>query len=208
MIGFAILAFSATLESLCLYRDSVLLIENLQLAVNSGDLVHIQGPNGSGKTTLLRSIAGLYSDYSGNIRFNDDTPLLYIGHKPSIHSSLTAYENLRWLMTLAGFKISQSQALTALDSVGLYSYEHTPAFELSAGQQRRVALAQLFLRSDAFWVLDEPFTSLDQQAISMFEQLMLNHTQNNGIVCLSSHQMLSVGSQSISLDDYLPEHPL
>ena len=90
--------------------------------------------------------------------------MIYIGHKLGLKEQLTADENLTWLVGLDGFS-TQQQRYTALEKVGLKGYEETMVAQLSAGQKRRVALARLHVCKANLWVLDEPFTSIDQQGI-------------------------------------------
>lgn len=60
--------------------------------------------------------------------------------------------------------------------------------QLSAGQQRRVALARLWLSNHKLWILDEPLTAIDKQGVKVLEALFLNHAEQGGIVVLTTHQ--------------------
>ena len=67
-----------------------------------------------------------------------------------------------------------------------------PCHTLSAGQQRRVALARLYLEGPPLWILDEPFTALDKQAVAQLEGHLARHCQQGGLVVLTTHHTLSV----------------
>lgn len=187
------------LESLYCERADRVLFEDLSLTVAAGDLVEITGPNGSGKSTLLRIIAGLGQAFSGNFlwqglpaaqqRQQMHAHTLYIGHSVGVKSNLTVLENLRWSTELKGV-FDMQLAEKALLALQLHGYEHSLCATLSAGQQRRVALARLYTCSCTLWVLDEPFTALDKRGIADLQALFEQHRSNGGSIVLTTHQSL------------------
>jgi len=80
----------------------------------------------------------------------------------------------------------------ALAAVGLGGYEDLPSHTLSAGQQRRVNLARLYLSGARLWLLDEPFTAIDRDGVAALQQLIVSRVASGGAVVLSSHQALQV----------------
>ena len=207
------------LQQLQCARDGRVLFSGLDMVINSGDIVYIQGPNGSGKTTLLRALTQLFSDYSGSILWRGNTlssmsqaafdyrsALLFIGHLPGIKKNLTPRENLSFLGSLqGGLCVSPQDVDEALSQVGLYGYEDVPGYQLSAGQNRRIALARLSITQALVWVLDEPYTALDAQGVEKLEQQFQAHAKRGGIVILTSHQVPAISSlRSVSLLDYRP----
>lgn len=183
-------------------RDGRWLFEGLDLTVRSGEILRIEGPNGSGKTTLLKILAGQLGEYEGELYWNG-TPLrkareqflanlLYLGHSPGVKAGLSPLENLAWYQALNGDKGSEEQRLEALAKVGLNGFEDVVAGQLSAGQQRRVALARLTLTRRALWVLDEPFTAIDRQGVTALEAQLAAHVQAGGCVLLTTHHALAV----------------
>lgn len=72
--------------------------------------------------------------------------------------------------------------------MGLAGREDVVVAQLSAGQQRRVALARLWLSEQKLWILDEPLTAIDKQGVKVLETLFLTHAQQGGIVILTTHQ--------------------
>lgn len=86
--------------------------------------------------------------------------------------------------------------LEAPAQAGLAGFEDIPVNQLSAGQQRRVALARLWLTRATLWILDEPFTAIDVNGVDRLTQRMAQHTEQ-GIVILTTHQPLNVAESKI-----------
>ncbi|ANW23548.1 heme ABC exporter ATP-binding protein CcmA [Vibrio coralliilyticus] len=180
-------------------RDERILFESLSFTINSGELVQIEGRNGTGKTTLLRIVTGLGDRDSGEIFWNGENiesnrdayhqDLLFLGHQTGVKRELTAYENLRFYLNIHSRKpVDKETIYSALMKVGLVGREDVPVAQLSAGQQRRVALARLWLSDHKLWILDEPLTAIDKQGVKVLESLFLSHAEDDGIVILTTHQ--------------------
>ncbi len=190
-------------------RDSRLLFQNLSFSILPGTVTRVEGPNGSGKTTLLRILAGLNDAWSGELHWcgkprdqNRESYLrnmLYLGHRPGIKPLLTPLENLRALM--AGRRpVSDEVLLQALAGTGLSGFEHVACRNLSAGQQRRVALARLLIADEPLWLLDEVFTAIDAAGVEAIEALLQQRAAEGGAVIVTTHHDLQLpGMKFITL---------
>lgn len=187
------------IQQLTCIRQDRILFEALSFAVNAGDIIQIEGPNGAGKTSLLRILAGLTQPYDGKVLFegvniNQSTDsyhqaLLYLGHTPGVKHELTALENLNFNLAMANCDADAEQTLA---QVNLMGFEYELASHLSAGQHRRIALAQLFVSTAKVWILDEPLTAIDKQGVKQLEQLFVAHAERGGCVILTTHQDLMI----------------
>ena len=162
------------------------LLQDVDLSVASGQVWQVLGANGVGKSSLLRALAGLARfGVEGSIsRFE---PLLYLAHAPAIKRALSPLENLR-CHPACDITSSPAQIALALAAVQLGGFEHQPVGSLSAGQQRRVALARLLLTDARLWLLDEPFTALDGGGCDWLEECIRGHVSTGGAVVFTSHQ--------------------
>lgn len=181
-------------------RDERVLFENLSFQLTEGQLLQIEGSNGSGKTTLLRILSGLSEHFEGELLWKDEplsrvredfkASLLYFGHQPGVKGLLSPEENLKWYAAIHP-ALDASHIETALEKVGLYGFEDVPCHMLSAGQNRRVSLARLYMNHAPLWILDEPFTAIDKQGVAQKETLLAEHVASGGSVILTTHHDLS-----------------
>lgn len=187
-------------------RDQRRLFTGVTFRLHAGDMLRIHGPNGSGKSSLLRLLCGLAQPVAGHVELFGQalthqrgalaSRLLWIGHAAGVKALLTAEENLAWLGALhaRGATAAVGQALAV---VGLRGLEDTPCYALSAGQQRRIALARLYLPcAPALWLLDEPFTALDTAGTTQLETHLAMHCRRGGTVVLSTHHELTRRAQA------------
>ncbi len=190
-----------SLHSVAFERDDRRFFSDINLTLVPGDILQVEGPNGCGKTTLLRIISTALSPTSGQLlwhgkdisrhRLDYLSNLLFLGHLPGLKQSLSPEENLLWWRRINANN-SQLSNRQVLAKMGLSGYEDVPCYALSAGQQRRAALARLLITEASLWVLDEPFTAIDKQGVVQLEGLLMDHVNKGGVVILSTHQDLRI----------------
>ncbi len=175
------------------------LFGNLNFSVAPGEALWVSGPNGSGKTSLLRILCTLLPPDEGELRWRGEAvrelgesyraELAYLGHAAAVKDDLSGMENLRFMLAQHGRRVDEPALVEALGRFGLAGRQELPARVLSQGQRRRVSLARLLFCSDRpLWILDEPLTALDSQAIEMVRALVAQHLARDGVVVLTSHQ--------------------
>jgi putative ABC transport system ATP-binding protein len=151
-------------------------LRGASLAVDKGELVAVMGPSGSGKSTLMHILAGLDRPTEGDVSIDGtsittlgDTELTKLRRRHigfvfqffNLLPMLTAMENIRLPLDLAGGKIDQEWVDSVIESVGLSDRrKHRPS-ELSGGQQQRVAIARALVSKPTVVFADEPTGNLD-----------------------------------------------
>ncbi len=187
-------------------RGTRTLFSALEFSVRSGELMRIAGANGSGKTSLLRILCGLLTPVSGEVKWKGSNirqlredycrDLLYIGHASAVKDDLTAVENLIMTTGLGGTRVATDDAVEALGRLGLEGFESSPVKALSQGQRRRVVLSRLVLGSDTpLWIVDEPFTALDVNAVEEVRGVIAGHLAHGGAVVLTTHQEVEIEAE-------------
>ena len=186
-------------RGLTLFRGETCLIRDLDFALDTGEALLLMGPNGSGKTSLLRALAGLMDVEDGDIAWRGQSArragqefradIGWFAHRTGFKGDLTIIDNLRTEAGLRELDLSRLDA--TLDRLGLESRSELPFRSLSAGQQRRAALARLVLCRATLWVMDEPLTNLDADGQSLVAELIREHLAEQGACLLASHQSLA-----------------
>lgn len=188
------------------------LFSNLNFQIEAGDAMQVAGANGSGKTSLLRMLSGLTSPAEGEVRWAGrdirsireefGSKLIYLGHANGVKDDLYAWENVVVASTLAGNPVSRDDAYDVLDRLGLDRAADLPTRSLSQGQRKRVALARLWLcKKTTLWILDEPFTALDKNAVIELCATLDGHLARGGMVIYTTHQEINLSAlRQLNLD--------
>lgn len=191
-------------NDLCLFRGDRCLFKSVNFALNQGELLVIEGPNGSGKTSLLRGIAGLLEFEHGDVMWSGDpaasnyqafrADMVWLSHKIGFKGDLNLVENLRLESSLRDTHEDMlAEVLARLDLVALTGL---PVRSLSAGQQRRIALARMLLAKARIWMMDEPFTNLDKAGQVLVSDLLAEHLADNGACIVASHQPVTIDGRT------------
>lgn len=194
---------------LTLFRGDRCLFKRLSFALNPGELLLLEGRNGSGKTSLLRAIAGLLELESGTIYWNESplnqarqefqNSLVWMSHRVGFKGDLTLVENLQYEAKLRPQSTLDFDDI--LKQLDLGKLRRLPMRSLSAGQQRRVALARMLMSSAPLWMMDEPASNLDSEGRKLAVDLLQKHLRGGGMAIVAAHQDfdLDVPTQKIQL---------
>ncbi len=182
-----------SVNALSCERGGRRLFSPLTLSVLPGDYVELIGANGSGKSTLLRTLAGLHSQFTGEYLSQD---VLYQGHRLGLDGLLTPLENLAWFAGLEDQTLDHEATLNALQRAGVLTKAYSLCSAMSAGQQRRVAMARWLLSARKLWLLDEPLTALDASAQDLLRDVIAEHCANGGAVICATHNAIAIDGKS------------
>ena len=167
------------------------------LDVDEGEIVLLSGPNGAGKSTLLRLLAGLLPLRSGSATvFGHDLArerrsvrraVALVGHQTFCYDDLTTIENARFSARAAGRTAADADA--ALERLELTRVADVVHRRLSAGQQRRLAVANALARDPRLLLLDEPHAGLDAAGRELLDEVVLAAPAEGRTVVLASHEL-------------------
>ena len=144
--------------ALTVRRGGRAIVDAVDLAVHSGEIVTLIGPNGSGKTTLVRAVLGLLSLDGGAVRRRAGLRVAYVPQQLEIERSLPLTVG-RFLRLGGG--VARGRLDRALGEVGAGELLDRPIHTISGGELRRVALARALIRDPDLLVLDEPMAGVD-----------------------------------------------
>lgn len=186
-----------TLEGVWKFYGDYAALRDLTLVVEAGSCCALLGRNGAGKTTLLRILAGLSTFQRGSVSVMGQSPRNeqarsetgFLGHGIGVYEDLPAFDNLLFFGRVAGMKETKKIATHWLGRVGLAKVASMPVRQFSRGMRQRLALARTFLHKPKVLLLDEPFTSLDDRAIGMLSELLVEARQSGATIIFSTHQL-------------------
>lgn len=194
-------------DNLTLIRGERCLFRGLEFALSSGEFLHLKGQNGSGKTSLMRAIAGVLGLESGEIFWNGEpllqqrqvfsASLVWLTHLCGMKGDLTLVENLEFEQVLR--PQSARNPDDVFERLGIARLKRLPVRYLSAGQQRRAALARLLFADVPLWLLDEPFTNLDAEGRDLVVELIEEHLAGDGLCVLAAHQEVRLAATAITV---------
>lgn len=194
-------------------RGEDLIFAGVSFALSAGEALVVTGPNGVGKSTLLRTLAGLIAPESGAVRLDGAGGSAahlaehahYLGHQNAMKRELTVRENLSfWQSFMANEDGGPTLSVPeAAEAVGLGEITHLPFGYLSAGQQRRMAMAKLLVAHRPVWLLDEPTSALDAASEALFAGIVAEHCTAGGIVVAATHRPLGLADpKRLEMNDY------
>jgi len=173
-------------------------VEDVDLAIEPGEIVSLIGPNGGGKSTLLRVIAGLVVPDQGAVLLDDepisgpDARIGLVFQEPRLLPWRSAARNVAYPLELAGWDRArrESRVTALLDAVGLAGAADRIPAELSGGMRQRAALARALALEPRVLLLDEPFSALDALTRERFNVELLGlWSQARATIAVVTHSI-------------------
>ena len=184
------------------YRDRIV-VDDVSLYVQEGEIVGLLGPNGAGKTTTFRMLLGFIKPDQGNIFLNDDDitdlpvyerarkGISFLPQESSVFRDLTVWENV---MIFLEFQTSdrvemKEKAKALLEEFGIYHLKDQKASTLSGGERRRLEIARSLIINPSFLLLDEPFAGVDPVSVQDINHLIKDLIQRDIGIVLTDHNV-------------------
>lgn len=176
------------------FRDQVVL-KNVSISFEKGQIHGIVGRNGSGKTVLFKCICGLMHPEEGVILVNGkrvgrdvDMPedIGAIIEAPGVLPNYSGYKNLRFLANIRR-KIGKEEIVNVLKTVGLDPESRKHVGKYSLGMRQRLGIAQAIMEDPEILILDEPMNGLDNAGVQDIRALLLELKAQGKTILLASH---------------------
>ena len=185
-------------KNLSVRRLDKIIFENINLSLSSKSIIILKGKNGSGKTTLLKALINVIEPSVGSIYWKGKllkknlydfyNNVTYISDKTSSLTKLTVKDNVSIWKKIFLSKLNNSQIETALQTLGLINFLDQKVGTLSLGENKKLELLRLIIENKKVWILDEPFSNLDEDSIKLMKQTFEDHCAQEGAIIFSSHQ--------------------
>lgn len=191
-------------KDLCKSYRGLQVVKNINIRVESGQVVGLLGPNGAGKTTSFYMVVGLVRSNSGRILLDgqdiSNLPMHsraklgigYLPQEPSIFRKLTVEENLMAVLeTKAELTLQQRRHRVEqlLEEFNIGHKRHTLGISLSGGERRRAEIARAIALKPYFILLDEPFAGIDPISVGDIQQI-IDYLRNTGIgIIITDHNV-------------------
>ena len=176
-----------TASNMSLSHGGKIVLNDVDLTIERGEIVTIVGPNGSGKSTLLRGLIGALRPSTGLVTRKKDLKIGYVPQKLEINAALPL--TVRRFLDLPN-RVTQTDAIAALQTAGVADHANAQMTNLSGGQFQRVLLARALLIKPDVLMLDEATQGLDQPGSAAFyRQIEAVRQDLNCAVIMVSHDL-------------------
>lgn len=183
---------------ICNYSKKIrgaMVLSNINLTLESGNIYGFRGTNGSGKTMLMRAIAGLILPTTGkividgkeigkDISFPESMGLLL--EYPSFVNSYSGLKNLEMIASIKK-KASIDDVKDCIRRVGLDPNDRKPFRKYSLGMKQKLGLACAIMEKPELLILDEPFNALDEKGIAVIKTIIEDFRDNGALIIMSCH---------------------
>ena len=175
-------------------------LRDINLVFEDGKVYGLIGSNGAGKTVLLKIILGLMKPVSGEVlidskKMGKDTKIIpdvgAIIETPTFYEDMSGLENLKELAAIKN-KIGHEEIEEWLNRFDLSGTDNKMVKSYSLGMRQRLALAQAFMENPKVLILDEPTNALDQDAVELLHELILQKKKEGALVIIASHRKYDI----------------
>ena len=178
-------------------------VRDVALEIQQGEVVGLLGPNGAGKTTTFYMVVGLTRPDSGQVFLGEEDitelPMYqraragigYLPQEASIFRKLTSEENVLAILETRGLPSHEQRALARqlLEELGIQAMARQPAYTLSGGERRRLEIARALAAQPSYILLDEPFAGIDPLAVIDIQKIIA-HLRGRGIgILITDHNV-------------------
>lgn len=175
-------------------KDNTVL-ENINLDLERGQIYGFIGKNGSGKTMLFRAICGLIKPTAGNVMINEEVITKDIDfprscgviiETPGFWEDFTGFQCLKIIADIKNI-ITDTDIIDWMKTFELDPYDKKNVKKYSLGMKQKLALVQAFMEKPDLIILDEPTNSLDENAISILHNVIINEKKRGATILIASH---------------------
>ena len=185
-------------KDLSIQRLEKTIFENISLSLSPRNIIFLKGKNGSGKTTLLKAILNIIEPSFGSIYWKGKllkknlydfyNHVTYIPDTTTSLKKLTIKDNINIWKKFFISDINNAQIETALRTLKLDNNLNKKVGTLSFGETKKLEFLRLIIENKNVWILDEPFSNLDDDSIELMKQTFEDHCAKEGSIIFSSHQ--------------------
>ena len=180
-----------------------LVVDDVSLTVNTGEIVGLLGPNGAGKSTTFYMMVGRILPNSGRVTINGreagSMPMYararmgigYLPQEPSIFRDLSVINNIKLVLRTRKLdsRTSESECERLIEEMGLSRIAGVPGYALSGGERRRVEIARCLAAKPDFILLDEPFSGIDPVAVYDLQEIVAELKKKGYGILLTDHNV-------------------
>lgn len=184
-----------------------IVINNVSVTFESGNIYGFYGRNGSGKSVLQKIISGLYLPTSGEVLLdgiNINEKELYPSNmrilieKPAFFSDLSGLDNLKLLADINKI-IDEKKIIEVLELVNLKNEMHKKYSKYSLGMKQKLGVAQAIMENPDILILDEPFNGIEQATVDKLIEYLLKKKEEGKLIIISTH----IKEDLTKLSDYI-----
>ncbi|MDR0654244.1 MAG: LPS export ABC transporter ATP-binding protein [Synergistaceae bacterium] len=180
-----------------------LVVDDVSLSVNTGEIVGLLGPNGAGKSTTFFMMVGRILPDSGRVTINGreagSMPMYararlgigYLPQEPSIFRDLSVLNNIKLVLRASRLdpKTAEAECERLIEEMGLSRIAGIPGYALSGGERRRVEIARCLATRPDFILLDEPFSGIDPVAVYDLQEIVAELRKKGYGILLTDHNV-------------------